>query len=96
MRAAARQSLGITPHRPSSLLSTMAAAKMEFHGVYTALVTPFTADGASVDYESLQQLVERQIRAGVDGLVPVSWSILVACLVFSVLTNRCDADGLDG
>jgi 4-hydroxy-tetrahydrodipicolinate synthase len=50
----------------------MAAAKMEFHGVYTALVTPFTADGASVDYECLKQLVERQINAGVDGLVPVS------------------------
>ena len=39
-----------------------------FRGVLTALVTPF-ADGA-VDERALQELVEIQISAGVDGLVP--------------------------
>jgi 4-hydroxy-tetrahydrodipicolinate synthase len=41
-----------------------------FEGAYTALVTPFTAAG-DVDYRKLQELVERQIAAGIDGLVPV-------------------------
>ena len=40
-----------------------------FRGVFTALVTPFT-DGA-VDHESFDALVERQLAAGVAGLVPV-------------------------
>jgi 4-hydroxy-tetrahydrodipicolinate synthase len=40
-----------------------------FQGVFTALVTPFK-DGA-VDYAAFDRLVERQIAAGVAGLVPV-------------------------
>lgn len=40
-----------------------------FPGTYTALVTPFR-DGA-VDEKALAALVEWQIEAGVDGLVPV-------------------------
>ena len=39
-----------------------------FEGVMTALITPFR-DGA-IDEEALRGLVERQIEAGVDGLVP--------------------------
>ncbi|NNL65568.1 MAG: 4-hydroxy-tetrahydrodipicolinate synthase, partial [Myxococcales bacterium] len=39
-----------------------------FEGVHTALVTPFT-DGA-VDEAALRTLVERQVDAGVDGIVP--------------------------
>lgn len=39
-------------------------------GVITALVTPMTPSGA-VDWPTLEQLVEQQIAAGVDGLVPV-------------------------
>jgi 4-hydroxy-tetrahydrodipicolinate synthase len=38
-------------------------------GVYTALITPFT-DG-EVDRSAWQRLVERQVAAGVAGLVPV-------------------------
>ena len=38
-------------------------------GVYTALVTPFTGDGA-VDRNAWQRLVERQAAAGVAGVVP--------------------------
>jgi 4-hydroxy-tetrahydrodipicolinate synthase len=41
-----------------------------FQGVYTAIVTPFRADG-SVDYECLKALVARQRDAGVAGIVPV-------------------------
>ena len=37
-------------------------------GCFTALITPF-ADGA-VDYDALRRLVETQIDAGIDGLVP--------------------------
>lgn len=43
---------------------------MYFTGVYTALVTPFTADG-SVDFQGLEELVEFNIVGGVAGIVPV-------------------------
>jgi 4-hydroxy-tetrahydrodipicolinate synthase len=39
-----------------------------FEGIMTALVTPFR-DG-EVDEAALEELVERQIEAGIDGLVP--------------------------
>ena len=41
-----------------------------FHGVFTALVTPFAADG-SIDWPAFDRLVDRQIEAGIAGLVPV-------------------------
>ncbi len=41
---------------------------MRFKGTYTALVTPFR-DGL-VDEHALRELVERQIAAGIDGIVP--------------------------
>jgi 4-hydroxy-tetrahydrodipicolinate synthase len=40
-----------------------------FTGNHTALITPFTKDG-KVDEPRLRQLVEQQIAAGIDGLVP--------------------------
>jgi 4-hydroxy-tetrahydrodipicolinate synthase len=40
-----------------------------FKGVITALVTPFLGD--AVDEEALRRLVDEQIRAGIDGFVPV-------------------------
>jgi 4-hydroxy-tetrahydrodipicolinate synthase len=43
---------------------------MQFQGTFTALVTPVAPDG-SVDYPRLRELVERQIAAGITGLVPV-------------------------
>jgi 4-hydroxy-tetrahydrodipicolinate synthase len=39
-------------------------------GTFTALVTPFTPDGESVDWEALDALVRRQLEGGVQGLVP--------------------------
>ncbi|MFW6050881.1 MAG: 4-hydroxy-tetrahydrodipicolinate synthase [Myxococcota bacterium] len=41
---------------------------MELQGAFTALITPFR-DG-EVDEKALRDLVERQIAAGIDGLVP--------------------------
>jgi len=40
-----------------------------FTGTYTAIVTPFR-DG-NIDAPALKKLIERQVRAGVDGIVPV-------------------------
>ncbi|EKD92709.1 MAG: dihydrodipicolinate synthase [uncultured bacterium] len=40
-----------------------------FRGTFTALITPFTENG--IDENALRQLVDRQIQAGVEGLVPV-------------------------
>lgn len=41
-----------------------------FEGTFTALVTPFTGAG-ELDRAALKALVERQIAAGITGLVPV-------------------------
>jgi len=41
-----------------------------FRGAIVALVTPFTDDGKAVDYDKLAELVERQIAAGIHGIVP--------------------------
>merc|ERR550537_392835 len=43
---------------------------LKLHGAFTAIVTPFTADGA-VDFEQLDKNVEFQIEQGINGLVPV-------------------------
>lgn len=42
---------------------------MQFTGTYTALVTPFK--GGVVDAAAMGELIEKQIAAGVDGIVPV-------------------------
>jgi 4-hydroxy-tetrahydrodipicolinate synthase len=44
-------------------------ARPSFRGVFTALVTPFR--GGALDETAFVRLVERQIAAGVHGLVPV-------------------------
>ena len=38
-------------------------------GTYTAIVTPFR--GGRLDESALDRLIQRQIKAGVDGIVPV-------------------------
>lgn len=39
-------------------------------GTYTAIVTPFTADG-NVDFDKFRELIDIQADAGIDGIVPV-------------------------
>ena len=41
-----------------------------YEGAYTAIVTPFNRNG-SVDFDKLRDLIELQIRGGIDGIVPV-------------------------
>src|ERR671918_365148 len=41
-----------------------------FHGVLSALITPFTEDGSAIDTGALAAIVDRLIGAGVAGLVP--------------------------
>ncbi|HZR17791.1 MAG TPA: 4-hydroxy-tetrahydrodipicolinate synthase [Verrucomicrobiae bacterium] len=40
-----------------------------FTGTYTAIVTPFNQ--GAIDQPALKKLIDRQVRAGVDGIVPV-------------------------
>ena len=39
-----------------------------FEGVATALVTPFLQD-SFIDYKAFEEIIEKQISAGVNGLV---------------------------
>jgi 4-hydroxy-tetrahydrodipicolinate synthase len=39
-------------------------------GVFTALMTPMSADARSIDKEAFEAHVERQVDAGVNGLIP--------------------------
>ena len=41
-----------------------------FEGAYTAMVTPFNKNG-SVDFGKLRELIEMQVKNGIDGIVPV-------------------------
>ena len=50
-------------------MSANMAAKTNFRGSFTALVTPFKGD--AVDQEAFRNLVEWQIAEGTNGLVPV-------------------------
>jgi len=43
---------------------------MEFKGVYTAIITPFKEGGTQIDYDAYRALIEKQIAAGVSGIVP--------------------------
>jgi 4-hydroxy-tetrahydrodipicolinate synthase len=47
----------------------MATAERRLQGAFTALVTPFTADG-KVDERRFRDFVAWQVRAGIDGVVP--------------------------
>ena len=52
--------------------------KYIFRGVGTALITPFK-DGA-VDYDAFAALVDRQVAAGIDFLVPLGTTGETPCL----------------
>jgi 4-hydroxy-tetrahydrodipicolinate synthase len=42
----------------------------ELRGIYSAMVTPLTADGEAIDEAGLRAIVDRTIEGGIDGLVP--------------------------
>jgi 4-hydroxy-tetrahydrodipicolinate synthase len=48
---------------------TLTGARPVLRGAFTALVTPFTP-GGDLDEPALGRLLEHQLRAGIDGLVP--------------------------
>ncbi|MFA6264138.1 MAG: 4-hydroxy-tetrahydrodipicolinate synthase [Pseudolabrys sp.] len=48
----------------------MPLTKNDLQGLFTAIVTPLTADGA-VDIKGLQSLVKFQLAAGASGIVPI-------------------------
>lgn len=55
--------------RPNSTGPTLPAERPMLCGAFTALVTPFTADG-TLDEVAFRRLVRWQVLAGIDGLVP--------------------------
>lgn len=71
---------------------------MRFTGTYTALITPFR--NGSVDIPAYKALIDRQVAAGVDGIVPVGTTgesptldteehIEVIRLAVEFAANRC-------
>jgi 4-hydroxy-tetrahydrodipicolinate synthase len=57
------------PTRTTRTNGTNGTSRPALRGAFTALVTPFTADG-SVDEVAFRRLVRWQVLAGIDGLVP--------------------------
>ena len=45
-------------------------AELSLSGAYTALVTPFTADGSEVDFGAFEKHLEAQLAGGISGFVP--------------------------
>ncbi|HVR18703.1 MAG TPA: 4-hydroxy-tetrahydrodipicolinate synthase [Polyangiaceae bacterium] len=45
-------------------------AELDLSGTFTALATPFTADGSAIDWASWEKLVQSQIDGGVAGVIP--------------------------
>ncbi|MCB1170826.1 MAG: 4-hydroxy-tetrahydrodipicolinate synthase [Leptospiraceae bacterium] len=43
---------------------------MQFQGLYTAIMTPFQKGGASIDFGAYRELIEKQVEAGLAGVVP--------------------------
>lgn len=56
-------------------------------GVFPTMITPFTADGSSIDYPTLDKLIEWYIASGVSGLFAVCQS--------SEMYNLSDAERLE-
>ena len=41
-----------------------------FHGSFTAIITPFNADGTRIDFSRLEANLNAQAEAGITGVVP--------------------------
>jgi 4-hydroxy-tetrahydrodipicolinate synthase len=48
----------------------MSSSRITFRGAYTAIITPFTADGASVDHARFSEQIHFQSEGGITGIVP--------------------------
>ena len=62
--------LPVVAPRPGTREKKRAMAELSLSGAYTALVTPFSADGAEVDFTTFEKHLEAQIQGGIAGLVP--------------------------
>jgi 4-hydroxy-tetrahydrodipicolinate synthase len=45
-------------------------AAINLSGLFTAIITPFSEDGKKIDFVAFASLVEKQMQAGVQGIVP--------------------------
>ncbi len=43
---------------------------MKFQGLYTAIITPFKSNAKEIDFDAYKKLIEKQIQAGVQGVIP--------------------------
>ena len=58
-------------HQTKSFNMSSSTERLQLSGVGTALITPFTANGEKVDYEAFGKLIDSQLAAGLDFLVPM-------------------------
>ena len=56
--------------RPRTREKNRAMAELSLSGAYTALVTPFTADGSEIDFTAFDEHLEAQLAGNISGLVP--------------------------
>src|SRR5262245_32605 len=54
---------------PGKFHTCAAMPELVVSGAYTALVTPFTADGSAVDWAAYDKLLEHQLDGRISGLV---------------------------
>ncbi len=54
---------------PSSTSRTPTSPDSRFRGCFTAIVTPFTADGKAIDFNKLKEQIAAQAAGGVTGIV---------------------------
>lgn len=62
---------------PAGSLANNEIDQSMFKGTYTAIVTPFR--NGKLDLPALEKLVKLQVRAGVDGIVPVDHRRIPDC-----------------
>ena len=61
----------VNEHQTKSFNMSSSTERLQLSGVGTALITPFTANGENVDYEAFGKLIDSQLAAGLDFLVPM-------------------------
>jgi 4-hydroxy-tetrahydrodipicolinate synthase len=51
------------------MAASSSSSRLELRGCFTAIVTPFTADGSGIDYARLEQQIALQAAGGVSGII---------------------------